>query len=63
MASAEAATPAPKPVVLDPAAIRVVQKGLWEGTHLSFGTSYGVFGDFPAERLDAAGALEIGAPP
>ena len=23
----------------------------------------GVFGDFPAERLDAAGALEVGAPP
>ncbi len=53
-----AATPAPKPVGLDPAAIRVVQKGLWEGTHLSFGTSYGVFGDFPVSIAGKTGTAE-----
>jgi penicillin-binding protein 2 len=53
-----AATPAPKPVGVDPAAIRVVQKGLWEGTHLSFGTSYGVFGDFPVSIAGKTGTAE-----
>ena len=53
-----AATPAPKSVGLDPAAIRVVQKGLWEGTHLSFGTSYGVFGDFPVSIAGKTGTAE-----
>ena len=42
------AAPAPKPVPgLDPAYLKVVQQGLYEGTHMSFGTSYGVFGNFP----------------
>ena len=42
------APPAPRPIPgLDPAYLKVVQQGLFEGTHDSFGTSYGVFGNFP----------------
>jgi penicillin-binding protein 2 len=52
------ATPAPRDVGLDPAAVRVVQKGLWEGTHLSFGTSYGVFGNFPVSIAGKTGTAE-----
>jgi penicillin-binding protein 2 len=45
--------PAPRPIPgLDPAYLKVVQQGLYEGTHYSFGTSYGVFGDF---RVPIAG--------
>ena len=52
------ATPAPHGVGLDPAALQVVQKGLWEGTHLSFGTSYGVFGKFPVSISGKTGTAE-----
>ena len=39
---------APRPVPgLDPANLKVVQQGLFMGTHDSDGTSFGVFGDFP----------------
>jgi penicillin-binding protein 2 len=39
---------APRPIPgLDPANLKVVKQGLFEGTHDSFGTSYGVFGNFP----------------
>ena len=42
------APPAPQPIPgLDPNNLKVVQQGLYEGTHDSFGTSYGVFGTFP----------------
>jgi penicillin-binding protein 2 len=42
------APPAPQPIPgLDPANLKYVQQGLYEGTHDSFGTSYGVFGNFP----------------
>jgi penicillin-binding protein 2 len=41
------APPAPRPIPgLDPANLKVVQQGLFEATHDSFGTSYGVFGSF-----------------
>jgi penicillin-binding protein 2 len=52
------ANPAPKPLGIDPAALQVVQKGLWEGTHLSFGTSYGVFGKFPVSIAGKTGTAE-----
>ena len=52
------ALPAPKPVHVDPAALRVVQQGLYEGTHLSFGTSYGVFGNFPVSIAGKTGTAE-----
>jgi penicillin-binding protein 2 len=50
--------PAPRPVGLDPAALQVVQKGLWEATHLSFGTSYSVFGKFPVSIAGKTGTAE-----
>ncbi|MGH2971202.1 MAG: penicillin-binding protein 2 [Gaiellaceae bacterium] len=52
------ATPAPKDVGIDPAALQVVDKGLWEGTHLSFGTSYGVFGKFPVSISGKTGTAQ-----
>jgi penicillin-binding protein 2 len=51
-------TPAPKPVGVDPAALEVVQKGLWEGTHMPFGTSYGVFGKFPVSIAGKTGTAQ-----
>jgi penicillin-binding protein 2 len=53
-----AAPPAPKDVGVDQAALQVVQQGLWEGTHLSFGTSYGVFGKFPVSIAGKTGTAE-----
>ena len=53
-----AATPAPKQAGIDPAALQVVQKGLWEATHLPFGTSYAVFGKFPVSIAGKTGTAE-----
>ncbi len=52
------ALPAPKQVGVDQAALQVVRQGLWEGTHLSFGTSYGVFGKFPVSIAGKTGTAE-----
>jgi penicillin-binding protein 2 len=52
------ATPTPKDVGVDPAALQVVQKGLWEATHLPFGTSYSVFGKFPVSIAGKTGTAE-----
>jgi penicillin-binding protein 2 len=52
------APPAPKKVNVDAAALQVVRQGLWEGTHLSFGTSYGVFGKFPISIAGKTGTAE-----
>jgi penicillin-binding protein 2 len=42
------AAAAPRPIPgLNPAYLKVVQQGLFMGTHYSLGTSYGVFGNFP----------------
>ena len=49
---------APKSVNVDPAALRVVRQGLWEGTHLQFGTSYAVFGSFPVSIAGKTGTAE-----
>ena len=43
---------------IDPAALQVVQKGLWEATHLPFGTSYPVFGHFPVPIAGKTGTAE-----
>ena len=51
-------TPAPKQVGVDPAALRVVQKGLWEATHMPFGTSYAVFGKFPVSIAGKTGTAQ-----
>ncbi|MGH3049107.1 MAG: penicillin-binding transpeptidase domain-containing protein, partial [Gaiellaceae bacterium] len=51
--------PAPKPVPgLDPSVLQVVQQGLYEGTHATFGTSYGVFGTFPVPIAGKTGTAE-----
>ena len=49
---------APKQVNIDPAALNVVRQGLIEGTHLPFGTSYGVFGHFPISIAGKTGTAE-----
>jgi penicillin-binding protein 2 len=50
--------PAAKGAGIDPAALQVVQKGLWEATHLPFGTSYPVFGNFPVSIAGKTGTAE-----
>ena len=52
------ALPAPKSARIDPAALQLVQKGLWEATHLPFGTSYPVFGKFPVSIAGKTGTAE-----
>jgi penicillin-binding protein 2 len=52
------AQPAPKRVGIDPAALQVVQKGLWDATHLPVGTSYSVFGKFPVSIAGKTGTAQ-----
>ncbi len=52
------ARPAPRHVNVDPAALQVVRQGLWEATHLSFGTSYPIFGRFPVSIAGKTGTAE-----
>jgi penicillin-binding protein 2 len=52
------ATPAPRKVGIAPAALQAVQKGLWEATHLPFGTSYAVFGKFPVSIAGKTGTAQ-----
>jgi len=51
-------TPAPRAIGVAPAALRAVDQGLWAGTHLSIGTSYGVFGKFPVSIAGKTGTAE-----
>ncbi len=53
-----AAPPAPRDAGIDQGALEVVRQGLWEGTHLPFGTSYGVFGAFPYSIAGKTGTAE-----
>jgi penicillin-binding protein 2 len=48
----------PTPSGVDPAALRVVQEGLYEATHSSVGTSSGVFGAFPISIAGKTGTAE-----
>jgi penicillin-binding protein 2 len=53
------APPAPQSIPgLDPATLAIVQQGLYEGTHQSYGTSYGVFGTFPVPIAGKTGTAE-----
>ena len=53
------APPAPQPIPgLDPANLSVVQQGLYEATHDPFGTSYGVFGNFPQPIAGKTGTAQ-----
>jgi penicillin-binding protein 2 len=50
---------APRPVNgLNPADLKVVQQGLFEGTHDPLGTSYGVFGNFPVPIAGKTGTAQ-----
>jgi penicillin-binding protein 2 len=54
-----AAPPERRPIPgLDPAYLKVVRQGLYEGTHDSFGTSYGVFGSFPVPIAGKTGTAQ-----
>jgi penicillin-binding protein 2 len=53
------APPAPRQIPgLDPAYLKVVQQGLFGGTHDPLGTSYGVFGNFPYPIAGKTGTAE-----
>jgi penicillin-binding protein 2 len=52
------ARPAPQQVRVDPTALQIVRQGLWEATHLSFGTSYPIFGHFPVSVAGKTGTAE-----
>jgi penicillin-binding protein 2 len=50
---------APRPVKgLNPADLKVVQQGLYMGTHDPLGTSYGVFGNFPIQIAGKTGTAQ-----
>jgi penicillin-binding protein 2 len=50
---------APLPIPgLNPSYLRFVQDGLYEGTHMPFGTSYGVFGHFPEPIAGKTGTAQ-----
>jgi penicillin-binding protein 2 len=50
---------APRPIPgLDPNNLKVVKQGLFEGTHDSFGTSYGIFGNFPYQIAGKTGTAQ-----
>jgi len=50
--------PAPQSVGLDPTALAVVQDGLYQATHASYGTSAGVFGTFPVQIAGKTGTAQ-----
>jgi penicillin-binding protein 2 len=53
------APPAPRLVPgLDPAYLKVVQQGLFEGANDPLGTSYGVFGNFPVKIAGKTGTAQ-----
>ena len=57
------AAPAPQQVGVTPAAVRIVQQGLLEATHASFGTSTAVFGNFPVTIAGKTGTAEKAVDP
>jgi penicillin-binding protein 2 len=48
----------PQSIGLDPTALTYVQRGLWDATHSSIGTSSGVFGSFPIQIAGKTGSAE-----
>ena len=48
----------PQPSGVDPTALRYVQQGLEDATHRSYGTSAGVFGNFPVDIAGKTGSAE-----
>jgi penicillin-binding protein 2 len=50
--------PAPETPGVDPAALDVVEQGLYQATHATNGTSSGIFGAFPVEIAGKTGTAE-----
>jgi penicillin-binding protein 2 len=50
--------PPPQPTGVDPAALNVVRFGLYQATHASYGTSVGVFGNYPIPIAGKTGTAE-----
>jgi penicillin-binding protein 2 len=50
--------PPPQQVGLDPSYIAAVQDGLYQATHASYGTSVGVFGNFPYTIIGKTGTAQ-----
>lgn len=50
--------PQPQEIGLDPASVRIVQEGLFEATHASYGTATSVFGSFPVRIAGKTGTAE-----
>lgn len=48
----------PQDVGLDPTALRIVQEGLYDAAHASYGTSAGIFGAFPVPIVGKTGTAE-----
>jgi penicillin-binding protein 2 len=48
----------PEDIGIDPYALRVVQQGLYEATHASYGTAQSVFGAFPVRIAGKTGTAE-----
>ena len=48
----------PTPSGVDPAALKIVQEGLFAATHSPIGTSYGVFGNFPVPIAGKTGTAQ-----
>src|SRR5207302_8340315 len=48
----------PTPSGVDASALKIVQDGLFEATHSSIGTSYGVFGNFPIPIAGKTGTAQ-----
>jgi penicillin-binding protein 2 len=42
----------------DPGALGAIRQGLWQATHMSYGTSYPVFGQFPVSIAGKTGTAE-----
>jgi penicillin-binding protein 2 len=51
-------TPPAQRIDVDPTALDAVRQGLYEATHMSFGTSYAVFGTFPVPIAGKTGTAE-----
>jgi penicillin-binding protein 2 len=54
----ELATQQSVPTGVDPSYLHAVQEGLYMGTHSTYGTSYGVFGQFPVPIAGKTGTAE-----
>jgi penicillin-binding protein 2 len=51
-------SPAPRPVNVPPGELEVIEEGLYQATHASYGTSTGVFGSFPVPIAGKTGTAE-----